>query len=112
MDKDRDIYLGTLVHGSQVYEGYGALGEVCLLYDGNQCPCYAVSFSTWEGFGKLWKWAYEEKFTTKFGTTTLTEYIMRYNEFGHDLSKIDPDIFSNAVYEFLTKYGVENEINY
>jgi len=62
------------------------------------------SFSTWEGFGKLWEWAQKQEWWTYIG------FIGNYTEqntsveFLHKDCIINPDRFADAVYDYLKGY--------
>lgn len=64
-----------------------------------------TSFSTWEGFGKLWEWAKVHEwwatFTDPFyGPKVNNSALPVFNDVDY---AINPDRFADAVYEFLKR---------
>ena len=59
-----------------------------------------IDFSTWEGFGKLWEWSQEQDWWPDalmgplFGWVDIDEETIA-------CSVIHPDLFANAIYEYL-----------
>ena len=78
----------------------GPLGDlqVCVCDRKNYLmPCDTPTFSTWQGFGKLWEWAQVQDWwdeyvedTTGIGDPSLI-----------DVDQIEPARFADAVYRFL-----------
>ncbi len=65
---------------------------------------YNNEFSTWEGFGKLWRWGQQQEWWEEFVGCLLEPVIDKgtlthYRKF--DLDFIDPDKFADALYEFV-----------
>ena len=69
----------------------------CLCSKCNRWENENNDFSTWNGFGKLWEWAIKEDwwfvFLESTGRFMQREFIR--------IEFIDPEIFADAVYEFL-----------
>jgi hypothetical protein len=51
-------------------------------------------FSTWQGFGKLWEWAIEQKWWYEF-------LILKYNNKLELYELNNPETFAKVIYEFL-----------
>jgi hypothetical protein len=66
-------------------------------------------FSTWEGFGKLFEWVKDQRWYAKLCFTVIRTGYSAYP--GSVMSipdkYIDPDIFADAVYEYLSNVAKE-----
>lgn len=107
MSKERDKYLteamGLCYHDIKLKSDYprDTLISYCSIcgeeYVGN------IDFSTWEGFGKLWEWAKEQKWWDEF-RRSLAIGFDQIIYFVADLEPhIHPDRFADAVYNFLRR---------
>lgn len=64
-----------------------------------------INFDTWEGFGKLWKWAQEQSWFFKFCFQLTKKHKSKQRMTGmtgmiHS-GWIKPSTFANAIYEYL-----------
>lgn len=108
MNIERNIFLTEVL--GQCWHEYNRpafLGDQCIkcknVFLGTSNAAQ-LDFSSWEGFGKLWEWI-QIQFIINIGTGKkdfpMIQDIMRINEFGHNLSLVNPDKFADAVYEYL-----------
>ena len=97
---DRDKFLTEAMGECCVHEWYKPKGYISGHFC-KKCNTYwpvkpesqsgIVNFSTWESFGKLWKWAKNKEWFC---------LMMAHNGCGpHDI--VNPDRFAAAVYEYL-----------
>ena len=65
------------------------------------------NFSTWEGFGVLWKWVWTQRWYYDFKSYcngTYMEGFMEQEEANNwEEQFIDPDVFANKLYMFLKR---------
>ena len=71
----------------------------------NLAPEWAqkYDFSTWQGFGKLWEWAEDQKWWDEFVDKDLVS--RGHKPWLFPLGWIKPNNFANALYEFLKGGG-------
>jgi len=74
--------------------------NVCNDFFQRKQPCFNLSFSTWEGFGKLWEWVQKQEWFCDFYWYYLITDDGRDEHLVH-IAKINPDCFALAVYEYL-----------
>jgi hypothetical protein len=97
---ERDKFLAEAM-GECWHEDISDENFNCMKCGGMWTPEFgSFFFSTWEGFGKLWSWAKEQKWWDKF------EDLIFYGKADpcggwFDTSLIHPDRFADAVYQFL-----------
>jgi hypothetical protein len=113
MNKDRDKYLTEAMGDCWHIVNYGRC-EKCnkvIHRDRDEIDDYSLNlhFSSWDGFGKLWIWANEQRWWYNFWCNSLLWTSKCYrpdfmitDEFR--FSFVNPDNFADALYVYLKEY--------
>lgn len=82
--------------------------EIISVSDASREVYKEINFSTWEGFGQLWEWSKQQSWFEDFlNICDVGEYISTKEMDGGftvdiQMEFINPDVFADAVYEFLS----------
>ena len=93
-----DVWATSSDDGDGSVSGWQCKHHQSMCYSSNRWSEGNKSFSTWEGFGKLYEWARKQEWWNQFAGNTLGEWSYDGKTVYISENVIDPDKFSDALY--------------